>query len=431
MSDLWTIVDGRYIFNVPRILFSLTHQIAWRFLASAIMITPFVLLIIAVRGKLSASLRSRLLGACFVGLLLPFQRSAFYLFDSLFPFVRKASMALVFPENGIGPYNVFELVSAIWLVGFLAFLVVRGLEYRKTIRMLRQGRLDACSTYFYRFRSHIYLPPHFKHTYTELEQEMLMAHERQHVKQHDPFLYRLLAILECACWFNPLIAVAVRHFQHERELLCDERVTRVYSKYEYGTLLVKVVKEKKTTVPAATAGIIMEFGSVYERLSAIISPMKVAHKWAAAALVCIAVLQFSFGFIGFRPAWMSLSDFSAEAVASLELVDIGVSEIASLDANNIEYVKNFDKTASGFVRLTKDSLSIDQDGLYEYALSQGLSDKSCILISYVDSVRPAWGAGNISASHIGFEVGSLKTEELSLELTRNTDIYSVLTDIFI
>jgi beta-lactamase regulating signal transducer with metallopeptidase domain len=431
MSELWKIVDGLYIFNVPRILFSLTHQIAWRFLVSATMISPFVLLIIAVRGKLSPKLRSRLLGACFVGLLLPFQRSAFYFFDNLFPFVRAVSMAITFPENAIGPNNIFELVSLIWLVGFLVVLVVRSLEYRKTIRMLREGRLDACATYFYRFRSHIYLPPNFEHTYTEQEQEMLIGHERQHIKQHDPFLYRLLGILGCACWFNPLIAAAMRHFQHERELLCDERVMRNYAKHDYGMLIVKVAKEKKTAARAATAGIIMEFSSVAERLSAIIEPMKTVGKCAAAVLVCITVLQISFGFMGFRPAWMSLSDFSTEAVEAMKLKNIGVSEIASLDADNIEFVKNFDNTASSFVYLTNNSLYIDQEGLYAYFLSQGLNAKSCILISYVDGVRPAWGAGNISSSYIGFEVGSLKTEDLSLELEQNTDIYSILTDIFI
>jgi beta-lactamase regulating signal transducer with metallopeptidase domain len=85
-------------------------------------------------------------------------------------------------------------------------------------------------------------------------------------------LYRLLIVLQCACWFNPLFFIALRHFQHERELLCDERVTRSYPKHEYGILLLRVTKEKKENLRAATAGIVMDFGSISERVNALIKP---------------------------------------------------------------------------------------------------------------------------------------------------------------
>lgn len=430
MTGLWNEFNGQLIFNVPRILFSFVHQIAWRFISSAIMIAPFILLIIAVRGKLSPGFRSRLFAMCFLGLLLPFQRSAFYLFDGLFPFVRNTSIALSFPQNGVGPYNIFELVSLVWLIGFLFFLVARAVEYRKTIKALKTKKFDACASYFYRFRSRIYLPSDFEITYTQQEQDMLLAHERQHIKQHDPLVYRLLVILECACWFNPLISIAMRHYKHERELLCDERVMRNCSKHDYGMLIVKAAREKKMTMRAGAAGIIMEFGSISERLSAIVEPMKTIGKRTAVGLICVTVLGFLVGLMGFRPAWMSLSEFSADAVAELGLREVVVYEIESFEAIDT-IIGDHTEAAREYVILTEEGFSLDQDGLYEYALAQGLNDMSCLFVNCIDVIRPAWGSGNISSNLLGFTVESLKTKELSFGFSRNTDIYSILTDIFI
>jgi hypothetical protein len=376
-------------------------------------------------------LRSRLLGACLFGLLLPFQRSAFYFFDSLFPFVRKLSQAFAFPENGVGPYDIFEAVSAVWLAGFLCFFIARSIDYRKTVKMFREGKAQSCASYFYRFRSRIYQPPDFELTYTPEERELIMAHERQHIRQHDPLVYRLLVLVDCACWFNPLFSVAVRHFQHERELLCDEKVLQGRSAHEYGMAVLKAA-EQKLAVRAATAGIVMEHGSIAERVGHMLEPVKTAGKITATVLVCLTTLLLFAGFAGLRPAWMRYGEFNRDELAGLGINEVNVYRI------DIDKFQATGTTEEGplagmepFVFVEGNTLHVDERGMYDYAKSLGYTDDTWLLVTHLDSIRPAWGAGNTMWIQLGFQVKELLKKEYTMDFTPNDDLYTRLTDILV
>jgi hypothetical protein len=323
------------------------------------------------------------------------------------------------------------IISVVWLVGFLCFLIVRSLDFKKTARLFREGKMRSCATYFHRFRSKIYLPPDLELLYTAEEREMLLAHERQHIAQHDPFVYRVLVIIECACWFNPLVSVAVRHYQHERELLCDERVTRGCPKYDYGMLILKAA-ERRPAMRAATAGIVMEHGSISERVKAMTEPIKTVGKWTAAAIVCLTVMQIAAGLSGFRPAWRSFNDISPAAAEEMGLKEVYVfliEDVEHFDPN--EFKHGHVEGMENFMTIGEKSLTFDEAGMYDYAMSIGLTDKNGLYVIHTNAIRPTWGPGEFVYDSLAFALVSLKSEEMSIEFTPNRDFYSILTDMLI
>jgi beta-lactamase regulating signal transducer with metallopeptidase domain len=424
----------RLLFNI---LFQLNHQIAWRFIFSAILISPFILLIITIRSKMNPELRSLLWSASFLGLFLPFQRSALYFSDTLYLFIRHTAkkdlpfLPKAFYNSG---YDIFELISAIWFIGFLFFFIVRMLNYRKTVLMFRKGKLQTCASYFDTFRSRIYLPPNFTSIYSQKEQEMILAHEHQHIKQHDPFIFRFLAILESVCWFNPLVSIAVTHFHHERELLCDKKVIQKFSEHEYGNLILKETVEKRTALRAATAGIVINYRSTSERLFSMVNTTKTDAKLSTAFLLLLSLTILALGFTGFKPAWRSLGSYSSAIVEEeLHLRELAVYKIENLEAS-LGSSGAYGELIEGmteFVSVSKYGLSVDEKAMYDFAISLGLNDESCLRINHINGLHLDMGGGQTSFQHLEFKLGDLKTQEKYLDYTKDTDWFEVLTNIFI
>ncbi len=96
---------------------------------------------------------------------------------------------------------------------------------------------------------------------------MLLAHERQHVEQHDPLLYSAPEWLNCVFWFCP-VRSAVRPFRRDKELLCDERVQRCFSRREYLMLLLLLREAGKSVLKGVIAGINADSGTLYKRIKA-------------------------------------------------------------------------------------------------------------------------------------------------------------------
>jgi bla regulator protein BlaR1 len=74
------------------------------------------------------------------------------------------------------------------------------------------------------FRPIIVVPADFALRYTNAEQALILAHERQHAARRDPAANALLALLQCGLWFNPLIHIAASRFRFDQELACDAAV---------------------------------------------------------------------------------------------------------------------------------------------------------------------------------------------------------------
>ncbi|SHN33614.1 Peptidase family M23 [Duganella sacchari] len=67
------------------------------------------------------------------------------------------------------------------------------------------------------------LPAHMN-TLTLEQQQMIVAHELQHWRAHDPFCLAIASALQTICWFNPMLRWMARQMEWALELNCDQQV---------------------------------------------------------------------------------------------------------------------------------------------------------------------------------------------------------------
>ena len=70
----------------------------------------------------------------------------------------------------------------------------------------------------------IVVPFDFEVRFTEAEQSAIIAHETQHLARGDAIVNAGVAAIQCLCWFNPLVHLAVRMLRFDQELACDAAV---------------------------------------------------------------------------------------------------------------------------------------------------------------------------------------------------------------
>jgi hypothetical protein len=276
--------------------------------------------------------------------------------------------------------------------------------------MIRQGKLPTCAAYFHKWRSHIYLPPDFETAYTKDEQEMLLAHERQHIAQHDPLIYQLLVAVESVYWFCPAVHKAVRLFQQDRELLCDESVTQIYGKHEYGHVLLKAAE--KRVAAWGVVGVVSEAGGLTERIEAFLTPLSASGK-TAVAIICVSALLFATSFPGF--ASVSINPNGEQPYTKPVLVSLYENRAqARSDITSIEEMEKF-------VLVHEDGVTIDQAGMYEYAISQGMKTDTRLVFQYTLNMRPVLGDVLLHPIGYVFTVGYLQTETIFVPFNTPAD----------
>lgn len=178
---------------------------------------------------------------------------------------------------GIFAYWFPYMIFVIWMAGML-YLAVREIRRYKAIdKMLESAVLyrdniyicDGCNvafTYGF-FRQKIILSSDVGGQ----AREYIIAHERQHEKTRDNFFKLLYMIAKIFNWYNPLMWRGEKHFSHFIELLCDERVTKGYSRqqiYEYAKSLVEMAVEQPVS-SFMISGFFTE-GGIRERITALI-----------------------------------------------------------------------------------------------------------------------------------------------------------------
>lgn len=74
------------------------------------------------------------------------------------------------------------------------------------------------------WKPRIVLPADFETRYPAREGEMVLAHERAHLRRGDTAVNLAVVALRCAYWFNPLLHWAASRFRQDQELACDALV---------------------------------------------------------------------------------------------------------------------------------------------------------------------------------------------------------------
>lgn len=80
---------------------------------------------------------------------------------------------------------------------------------------------DACPAVVGAWKPRIVLPADFEARYPSREGEMVLAHERAHLRRGDTTVNLTVVALRCAYWFNPLLHWAASRFRQDQEMACD------------------------------------------------------------------------------------------------------------------------------------------------------------------------------------------------------------------
>jgi beta-lactamase regulating signal transducer with metallopeptidase domain len=132
--------------------------------------------------------------------------------------------------SGVGEWPALILASGA-LLALAMTLIVQGRFLRRLGALSQRddgswqtGHDDIGPMLLGVLRPRIIVPASFDQRYTAHERELILAHERIHLRRGDAQVNALVALIQCLQWFNPLIHVAVRCFRLDQELACDANV---------------------------------------------------------------------------------------------------------------------------------------------------------------------------------------------------------------
>lgn len=123
----------------------------------------------------------------------------------------------------------------LWIMGAGAVAVLLLLRQARFVTAL--GRLEPLAGGLFRaeragagpavvgvLRPRIVTPADFESRFAPGEREVILAHEQAHLRSGDAAINALAALALCACWFNPLVHLAVYLMRIDQELACDAAV---------------------------------------------------------------------------------------------------------------------------------------------------------------------------------------------------------------
>ncbi len=207
------------------------------------------------------------------------------------------------PEMGasVDPLQVLTAVSGwVWLLGSLVILgygVISFLRLKLRLREsvlagpgVREGAMVDTPFVLGIFRPVVYLPLGL----SERDREMVLAHEKAHLKRRDNWIKPLAFMLLAVHWFNPLVWVAYVLLCRDIESACDERVLRDMGREErraYSAALLNC-----SVRPRMIGACPLAFGelSVKGRIKSVLNYKKPGFWISLAALAACAVVAVCF-----------------------------------------------------------------------------------------------------------------------------------------
>lgn len=148
--------------------------------------------------------------------------------------------------------EVSAWLFATWVSGAAAFLAVQVWQQHRFMRRLGPLQATASGEWVTRtpavgpavigmFPSRIVLPEDFRERYTADEQDLILAHERMHLRRHDLIVSAVAVFARAVLWFHPLVHFAARCLRMDQELACDAAVLaeRPESRSAYAQAILK------------------------------------------------------------------------------------------------------------------------------------------------------------------------------------------------
>lgn len=260
------------------------------------------------------------------------------------------------------PSNIFAVIGAVWLAGFLAvggyYIISHLLFYHRLMkRAFIEADPDICAImadvqeeidYWFPvklLRADVSAPFSMGElnrtrcivlplrSYTPEELSMIFQHELHHLQRCDVNTKMFLCLCKAFCWFNPLVWIAVRKAADDLERSCDEIVTEnmeVSRRKDYAHLLLDSAAPGRgfTTCLSAAAG------TLRYRLQSILQQKK-RYTGTGILMVSLFICVICFGMI-------SISDMKGNVASMLLQPDTDIQYV--FISGNQESAENPDES---------------------------------------------------------------------------------------
>lgn len=199
------------------------------------------------------------------------------------------------PRRDASPY-----IIALWALGFGFSLAALAFGQHRFLRRLGTRRA-ANGVHVAETNSagpavvgvivpRIVVPVDFEARYTAAERELVLEHERAHIRSGDVQVNALAALLQCVFWFNPLVYMARAALRIDQELACDERVMQRHgaARRTYAEAMLKT-QLAASAVPLGCAWPPVGAEPLKQRITALGRPRVAASRRAFGGALCLAV----------------------------------------------------------------------------------------------------------------------------------------------
>ena len=218
-------------------------------------------------------------------------------------------------ETGTG----WQLLSVLWLLGALVSAVYFALQQRNFLRKLGRMRAlgdgvvlgsspEAGPAVIGLLRPRIILPSDFETRFGSIERELILAHERSHLRRGDIVANALATLLRTLYWFNPLMHYAAARMRHDHELASDADVVAQYphARRRYADTLLNA----QLAVPGLPVGCLWQSSHpLKERITMLSKSSSTQRRKAGTGLAVAALLSAS------ALAWAAQPQRSADSSA--------------------------------------------------------------------------------------------------------------------
>lgn len=282
-------------------------------------------------------------------------------------------------HNGCIAYPVisYSYMSGVVIKGVLIFLQHRKL-YRQ-VKNMERGKIGGNKIYISEmpitpftigvFQSKVVVPKVVKDTFETEELQVVLLHERMHIRLGHLWFYLLWDILRMLLWLNPLLTYCMRYLKEDMEDICDKVTIQKggSTAYEYGQVLLKSVKLLKAEGMRMSAAFVGEedYKDLKRRITKI-AEYKPYQK-TGAVMLCLMCLLFLTGMATLvkessYPKYIERSDvgFVSETGEYFNLADSDILERAFRIDGQYVYL---DRSAFGDI-LRENGLDEDMDGFW-------------------------------------------------------------------
>ena len=200
-----------------------------------------------------------------VGVLLPASSHPIRVPAEVFPpAVSAAYSAATVSMSESADSSYYTMILGLWLLGALIMIIWTVRRQQVFVRSIGEITPDPSGVYRSRsvdtpllvgaWNARIVVPENFEERYSPEERNLVLAHERAHLKRHDVMINVFATVWLCLTWFNPLLYWALARLRFDQELACDEQVLtasqtprRIYAE---ALLKTQLASESAWRVPA-------------------------------------------------------------------------------------------------------------------------------------------------------------------------------------